>query len=325
MNTSYRLIYSDLNNTWVAVPETAKGRGKRTSGAVKRLALIGLLGTAGLAPVQAAPPVPAPNQLPTGATLAAGQASISQNANTLTVHQTSNRAALDWQTFNVGSAATVNFQQPSAASVTLNRVQDANPSQIFGQINANGQVFLSNPNGVFFAPGSSVDVGALVATTHRIGLADFMAGNARFERADSTASVLNEGQLQAALGGYIALLAPEVRNAGVIVAQTGTVALASGEAITLHIAGSNTLAGISVQPSLINALVENKSAVLAPGGLIILSAKAAVQVQSGVIKNSGSLEATGLVNEGGRIVLEASDSIASRPMQRPTVPPTAAR
>jgi filamentous hemagglutinin family protein len=313
MNKSYRLIYNDLTNTWVAVSETAKGRGKRSSGAVKRLALAGLLGATALTGALAAPPnppnPPAPNQLPTGGQVVAGQASISQSAATLTVNQNSNRAAVDWQTFNVGSAATVNFNQPSAASVTLNRVLDANPSQIFGRINANGQVFLSNPNGVFFAPGASVDVGALVATTHTIGLSDFMAGNANFERNGSTGSVINEGELKAALGGYIALLAPEVRNSGVIVAQAGTVALASGEAVTLHIEGSNSLAGITVQPSLINALVENKTAVLAPGGLIILSAQAAAQVQGGVIKNSGSLEATGLVNDGGRVVLEASDRI----------------
>jgi len=149
----------------------------------------------------------------------------------------------------------------------------------------------------------------VVATTHKIGLADFMAGNAKFERAGSTAGVLNEGELKAALGGYIALLAPEVRNAGVIVAQAGTVALAAGEAVTLHIEGGNTLAGISVSPSLIASLVENKSMVLAPGGLIILSAQAAERVRGGVIKNSGTLDASSLVSRGGRILLDASSSI----------------
>ncbi|MBK7000918.1 MAG: filamentous hemagglutinin N-terminal domain-containing protein [Rhodoferax sp.] len=301
MNKSYRLIYNEITQTWVAVSEITKGRGKRASGAVL------LAGAVALSPAMAEPP--AATQLPTGGQVVAGQASISQSAATLNVNQTSNRAALDWQTFNVGKSATVNFNQPGSSSVTLNRVQDANPSQIFGRINANGQVFLSNPNGVYFAPGASVDVGGLVATTHKIGLSDFMAGNAKFERAGSTASVLNEGELKAALGGYIALLAPEVRNQGIIIAQAGTVALASGEAVTLHIEGGNTLAGITVAPSLIAALVENKSMVLAPGGLIILSAQAANKLQGGVIKNSGTLDASSLVSRGGRIVLDASDRI----------------
>ncbi|MCF8207989.1 MAG: filamentous hemagglutinin N-terminal domain-containing protein, partial [Rhodoferax sp.] len=312
MNKSYRLIYNDITQTWVAASEITKGRGKRASGAVL-LAGAGLLSMAALAPVYAAPPnattPPAATQLPTGGQVVAGQASINQSAATLNVNQTSNRAALDWQTFNVGKSATVNFNQPSSNSVALNRVADANPSQIFGRINANGQVFLSNPNGVYFAPGASVDVGGLVATTHTIGLSDFMAGNAKFERAGSTAGVLNEGELKAALGGYIALLAPEVRNQGIVIAQTGTVALAAGEAISLHIEGGNTLAGISVSPSLIAALVENKTLVLAPGGLIILSAQAANKLQGGVIKNSGTLDASSLVSRGGHILLDASERI----------------
>ncbi|MCF8169465.1 MAG: filamentous hemagglutinin N-terminal domain-containing protein [Rhodoferax sp.] len=312
MNKSYRLIYNDITQTWVAASEITKGRGKRSSGVV-RLAGAGLLSTAALSGALAGPPnlpnLPAATQLPTGGQVVAGQASISQSSSTLNVNQTSNRAALDWQTFNVGKSATVNFNQPGSSSVTLNRVQDANPSQIFGRINANGQVFLSNPSGVYFAPSASVDVGGLVATTHKIGLTDFMAGNAKFDRSGSTGSVLNEGELKAALGGYIALLAPEVRNQGVIIAQAGTVALASGEAVTLHIEGGNTLAGITVSPSLIAALVENKSMVLAPGGLVILSAQAANKLQGGVIKNSGTLDASSLVSRGGRILLEASDRI----------------
>src|SRR5690606_34646117 len=69
------------------------------------------------------------------------------------------------------------------------------------------------------------------------------------------------------------------------------------------------LAGITVEPSTIAVLVENKSAVIAPGGTIILSAKAADSLQGGVVRNSGTLEATGLSMKGGRIVLEASSSI----------------
>jgi hypothetical protein len=106
------------------------------------------------------------------------------------------------------------------------------------------------------------------------------------------------------------LLAPEVRNSGIIVARMGTVALAAGESITLNLDGGH-LTGITATPSAISALVENRSAVIAPGGLIILSAKAVDALQGGVVNNSGTLEATGLSSKGGRIVLEASTSVTN--------------
>lgn len=305
MNKTYRLIWSDICGTWVAVAEFTRSHGKRAGS----LLLMAAATSALAAPPNPPPPTQLPTQLPTGGSIVAGQASIGQSGATLNIDQSSPRAALDWRTFNVGSAATVNFRQPTNQSVTLNRIQDGNPSQIFGRINANGQVFLTNPNGFYFAPGASVNVGALVATTHSLSLEDFMAGKAKFQRLGATGSILNEGELTAALGGYIALLAPEVRNQGVIVAQMGTVALAAGEAFELQFDANNTLAGLLVEPSTIKALVENANAVLAPGGLIILSAQAVDRLQGGVVRNSGQLEATGLHKKGGRIVLEASDRI----------------
>ncbi|MEY3503034.1 MAG: hypothetical protein RL763_1102, partial [Pseudomonadota bacterium] len=153
---------------------------------------------------------PAPTQLPQGGKVVGGSAAISSSGNSLTVQQSSQRAAIDWNSFNVGSGAQVNFNQPNAASVTLNRVLDSNPSQIMGRINAPGQVFILNPNGVIFGASSQVDVGGLLVSTHGISNADFMAGKSTFEGNGKNASITNQGTLQAALGGYIALLAPQV-------------------------------------------------------------------------------------------------------------------
>jgi hypothetical protein len=115
--------------------------------------------------------------------------------------------------------------------------------------------------------------------------------------------------LNAALGGYIALLAPTVRNQGVVVAKLGTVAMAAGETFHLQIEGGSKLVGLEVRASTIASLVDNGLAVQAPGGLIILSAQAMQQVQGGVVNNSGVLQANGLVNDGGRIMLRASNQI----------------
>ena len=267
-----------------------------------------------VAPLSPLSPAATPAQaLPVAGQVVAGQASIATAGPaatpTMTIHQTSARAAIDWQRFDVGQQARVHFVQPGLDSVTLNRVQAGQPSQIFGHIQANGQVFLTNPDGVYFAPGARVDVGGLVATTHRIGVEDFMAGRLRFEREGATGSVINAGSLEARLGGYVALLAPEVRNEGVILARMGAVALAAGEAFELRVDGHNTLAALRVDPATIRSLVENRSVVLAPGGLVILSAQAADRLHGGVIRHSGRSEATGLQARGGRLILEASDTI----------------
>jgi filamentous hemagglutinin family protein len=313
INRIFRLIWNESLGSWIPAPEIARGRGKRNgrSAALAPLLAALCLGVA----AHAGPAVgvaPLPTQLPTGGTVVGGSATITQGSTpgiaVLNINQTTQRAVIDWNTFNVGSAAQVNFVEPNRNSATLNEVLDSNASQIFGKITGNGQIFLSNPNGVYFGKSASVDVGSLTVTTNGIGNADFMAGKITLARNGSTGSVVNDGNLQAALGGYIALLAPQVRNGGVVIARLGTVAMASGESITLNLNG-NHLAGITVQPSAIAALVENKGAVLAPGGLIILSAQAADHLLGGVVKNSGTLEATGLSAQGGRIVLEASDSV----------------
>lgn len=291
-------------------PDTALGR--RCSSLARAAVAAAVLVGAASASAQSTVALPA-QALPVAGQVVAGQASIATAgpaaAPTMTIHQTSARAAIDWQHFDVGPQARVHFVQPGLDSVTLNRVQAGQPSQIFGHIQANGQVFLTNPDGVYFAPGARVDVGGLVATTHRIGVEDFMAGRLRFEREGATGSVINAGSLEARLGGYVALLAPEVRNEGVILARMGTVALAAGEAFDLRVDGHNTLAALRVDPATIRSLVENRSVVLAPGGLVILSAQAADRLHGGVVRHNGLSEATGLQARGGRLILEASDSI----------------
>ncbi|MDE2056707.1 MAG: filamentous hemagglutinin N-terminal domain-containing protein, partial [Betaproteobacteria bacterium] len=189
---------------------------------------------------------PAVNALPQGGVVSAGSAVISQsvgsNSAALTVNQSSQRAVIDWNSYNVGQNATVTYNQPNSQSSTLNRISDPNVSQIFGQIKSNGEVVLVNPEGVYFSPSSSVNVGALVATTNNISNSDYMNGKATYTRGNASGSVVNEGNITAGLGRYVALLAPSVRNSGIIIAQMGTAVLASGDVITLNFNSGNHLA-----------------------------------------------------------------------------------
>ncbi|NBY32775.1 MAG: filamentous hemagglutinin N-terminal domain-containing protein [Betaproteobacteria bacterium] len=245
---------------------------------------------------------PTPTQLPQGGKVVGGNAAISSSGSTLTVQQSSQRAAIDWNTFNVGSGAQVNFNQPNAAAVTLNRVLDNNPSQIMGRINAPGQVFIVNPNGVLFGATSQVDVGGLLVTTHGISNADFMSGKSTFEGNGNSGSVVNFGTLQASLGGYIALLAPQVRNEGVIIAREGTVAMAGGNKTTLVFSGQS-LTAVQIDQGVMDALVENKHLVKADGGLVVMTARSASVLMGSVVRNSGVVQAQTIANKGGRIML----------------------
>ena len=255
------------------------------------------------------------NQLPSGAVVASGQVSITSsstaNSANMQIIQTTPQAIINWNTFNVGANAKVNIQEPSAQSAILNRVGDANPTKIYGQITSNGQVFISNANGVYFSPTASVEVGGLVATTQAISDADFLSGKATFTRNDATGKVINKGTLKSSLGGYIALLAPEVINEGVVIAKMGSAVMASGDHITLNFNKAGSLLGVVTSESTIKTLIDNKNAVIAPGGLIILSAGAAQTLQSAVVKVSGSLIASSMKSEGGKIILQGSDIITT--------------
>jgi filamentous hemagglutinin family protein len=288
--------------TWIAVSEIATAHGKQQSlTRITRSISAAALMTGGA--VIAAPPVA--NQLPTGGIVSAGSAAITTSGSSMTITQSSNRAAINWNGFDIGSAASVNFVQPSSQAIALNRVNSPNPSQIYGQLSSNGQVYLINPSGVFFAPGAQVNVGGIVATTHQMSDAAFMAGSTKFERNGSTGKVINEGTIQTSLNGYIAMLAPEVRNSGLLLAQSGTVALAAAETVTLNFGPTSKLDSITVTAANLNTLIENRHAIKAPNGLVILSARSAAQLGASVV-NSGTIEAKGIAQQGGRILLEAS-------------------
>ena len=175
--------------------------------------------------------------LPEGGTVVAGSAEIVQTApDRLDIFQQTERAVIDWNSFNIGADEHVNFEQPSTVADVLNRVLGSGATEILGRLTATGRVFLSNADGVRFGATARVDVGSLVATTIDILDRDFMAGNFEFGHADDAASRdINEGLITVARGGIAALVAPWVENSGVIQARLGRVALVSGETFTLDL------------------------------------------------------------------------------------------
>jgi trimeric autotransporter adhesin len=280
-------------------PAAGKRRGKAHAARHPRLSrllawlLSALLGGAGLAYAQ----VPA-NTLPTGGQVVVGSAQLQQGSHQLIVNQATPRLGIDWQSFSIGSGATVEFRQPGSDSVALNRIVGDSGSEIYGRLRANGQVFLVNPRGVLFAPGSKADVGGLVASTLDITQADFAAGRYHFQ-GNGSGSVVNQGTLRASSGGYLALLGQQVANEGEITVDRGSVVLASGRAATVSISGNGLLSAVVNGGE--GGRVANSGRIEADGSLVRLDARSAEGLAASLVNNSGIVRATSMVERNGEI------------------------
>ena len=248
----------------------------------------------------------AADTLPTGGQVGAGAASISTSGSKMQIDQATQRAILNWERFSIGSSAWVNFTQPGASAVALNRVVGNDPSHIFGRLTANGQVFLVNNAGVFFAPGASVDVGGLFATSLSINDHDFLAGRYQFFNPGNAGKVVNQGDIVTA-NGYTALVGPQVRNDGVIAARKGSVVLAAADRVMLDMVGDG-LISISVDRAALNASVINTGRIEADGGTVLLAARSANALLDTVINNSGIIRANSLRERDGEIVLDGGSA-----------------
>lgn len=245
--------------------------------------------------------------LPEGGQVAAGQAAITTAGSTMTIAQQTAQAIINWQNFGIGSGEAVHINQPNSQAILLNRVIGSNPSEIFGQLTANGQVILVNPNGVFFRPGSSVDVGGLTASTLNIANEDFLKGQLRFA-GDSQNPVINAGTITAQ-NGYVNLLAKEVVNEGIIAAQTGSVNLAAGSGMSLDYNGDGKMT-VAVTDGAYQSAVANKKLIQADGGLVVMTASGKDALMDSAVNNSGMIQANTLGEAAGQISL-TGDNIAT--------------
>ncbi|NTY34983.1 two-partner secretion domain-containing protein [Burkholderia diffusa] len=298
MNKAYSLVWNEAQGGWCAVGETARRRGKSGSGKRLLAAGVSLLGLAAASGAYA---------LPTGGEIMSGQADIAKSADnkTMSINQHTDKLITNWQDFSVGSGERVSFRQPTNQSIALNRVVGANGSQIHGQLDANGRVFLVNPNGVMFGAGAQVNVGGLVASTQNLSDADFLAGRYRFA-GTSGQSVENAGTITAADGGSVALLGARVSNTGVIRAQMGRVALGAGNAFNVNFDG-NGLLNLQVEGGAVDAQAHNGGLLKADGGEVLMTARAAGDLLGSVVRNSGTIEAKGLSSRAGKITLDGGD------------------
>ena len=296
-NRIYRLIWSQALQTWIAVSETTRGRGKQSGNLTAAARSVTAASLLLLSPLAQAGPE--------GGQVVSGSGSIrasgSNGQSTTTIKQASDKLSINWQSFNVGKAESVNFVQPSASALAVNRIFDTQGSQILGRINANGQVWLINPNGVIFGKDAQINVGGLLAST--LNPDDASIGSARSNfSGSSTARVMNLGSINTAQGGYVAMLGHSVSNFGQISAPGGTVAMGAGSAVSLNFGGSKLL-GLQVNSNQVGALAENGGLIQADGGQVLLSAGARESLLASVVNNTGIIQAHTVQEQEGKIVL----------------------
>ena len=233
-------------------------------------------------------------------------------SNDIMIRQQTDKAVIDWRAFSVDAGSKVQFIQPGAGSIALNRITGTGGTRIDGSLLANGQVWLLNPNGVLIGATGRVAAGGFLATTHAISNEDFLAGNYKFGTNDaSLGGVYNSGTITAAEGGYAILAGSQVGNTGLVQARLGQVVLGAGKAFTLDVSGDRLLSfavtePLSVMP-LNGALVDNSGTISAQGGRVLLTAKAVASVVRNVVNTSGVIEATSVRAQNGEIVLDGGE------------------
>jgi filamentous hemagglutinin family protein len=256
---------------------------------------------------------------PQGGQVTAGSATIKHKGDKTTIKQTSHKAVIDWDTFNIAPHEHTRFQQPSSSAIALNRVNaDYGASQILGKLTANGQIWIVNPAGIFFGGNAIVDVAGLVATTANINNQDFMSGNYTFKNVPGwNGAIINQGRIKVKKNGIIALVGPAVINAGVIEAKLGQVALAAGKEFTMDFYGDRlinfgtdskvTEPVYDQNGQVIKDAVRNSGKILADGGKVLITADAAHAVLDNVINMDGLIDANTIEQKHGEIVIHGGN------------------
>ncbi|HXV12057.1 MAG TPA: autotransporter-associated beta strand repeat-containing protein [Burkholderiales bacterium] len=234
---------------------------------------------------------------PTGPVVVNGQVMFGVAGSVLTVTNSPN-SIINWQRFSIGAGETTRFIQQSAASAVLNRVVGADPSSILGALQSNGRVFLINPNGIIFGPGSQVDVAGLVASTLNLSNEDFLGGRLNFVGDPAkAAAVVNQGRITASEGGRVYLVGSAVDNQGIISAPNGEVVLAAGSSVRVTDSPGSRLQVEITAPG--DSTVNLSEAVYGSRG-----------IYGGLVRNSGTISANAAVRTAdGRIVLKASKDV----------------
>ncbi|HWC58526.1 MAG TPA: filamentous hemagglutinin N-terminal domain-containing protein [Verrucomicrobiae bacterium] len=234
---------------------------------------------------------------PKGGTVSQGSATFNTSGSQFTV-STSDRAFINWQSFNIGVGETTTFVQPSSSSLVWNQINDPNPSQILGTLNANGYVVLQNSAGFYVGGQASITTHGLMLTTAPIPNLDLSSSDPwQFSAPPPSASIINYGQINVGQGGSAFIIANNVQNQGTISAPGGTIGLYAGKDVLVSSRPDGR--GLSATVTLPSGSVDNEGKLIADGGTIALHAQ--------VVNQGGLIQANSVANVNGTIELVAGN------------------
>jgi filamentous hemagglutinin family protein len=248
--------------------------------------------------------------VPTGFSAPAAEATINSASTptAMVIDQTSQRAIINWTTFNIGNGASVTFRQPNTSSIAVNRVgAGGGQSAIDGALSANGNVWILNPNGVLFGSTAAINVAGLIASTGGIDDTNFRSSPTApiAITGASAGSISNQGSITVTNAGLAAFVAPSVSNSGSITATGGRIVLARAQAATISM--NDGLYEIAITQGIANGTLINTGTLTtgAAAGSIVLSALDAANVVSGTINLEGIQQASRIEVHGGHVVLKS--------------------
>lgn len=233
--------------------------------------------------------------LPVNPVVVNGTASFLQTGKTLTVTN-SNGAIINWQAFGIAAGETARFVQPSSSSAVLNQVLSNNPSALYGTLSSNGKVWLVNPAGILVGAGAVIDTAGFVASTLAVRAEDFLAGRLTFQATPGAGDVINRGTVATPAGGSVYLVGTNVANEGIITTPGGETILAAGQTVALI---DTATPGVRVEITGSANHATNLGSVVAQAGR--------VGIAGTIVRNSGTIDASSVVQEGGRVFLRASE------------------
>ena len=236
---------------------------------------------------------------PTGGAVAHGSATFNASGSQFTITTATASTLINWQTFNIGAGETTTFVEPTSSSVVWNHINDLNPSQILGSINANGYVVLQNQNGFVVGGNAAIKAAGLVMTTSPTPAPNLSSGGAwEFDSPPPASKIINYGQITVA-GGPVYLIADDIENNGTISAPEGKIGLYAGKEVL--VSTSPTGRGLSAKVTLPQGSVDNEGKLIADGGTIAALAQA--------VNQNGTVQANSVQNVNGVIDLVAGDSL----------------